>query len=136
MELSIIIPVYNVKEYLKRCVQSVVKQDFSDYEIILIDDMRKKVEKLIDQTNEDLETAQEDYNACLELERKYNSKIEQIKTSIVEAFPGDVSLPEKYLKESEKKVYDMNVARSTILKIDEFINILENENVKKTQAAR
>ena len=37
-KISVIIPVYNVKAYLEKCVESVVNQDFSDYEIILIDD--------------------------------------------------------------------------------------------------
>lgn len=36
--LSIIIPVYNVEKYIKQCVESVLNQEFSDYEIILIDD--------------------------------------------------------------------------------------------------
>lgn len=36
--LSIIIPVYNVAEYLDRCVKSVLSQDYCDYEIILVDD--------------------------------------------------------------------------------------------------
>lgn len=35
---SIIIPVYNVEKYLKECIESVLTQDFYDYEIILIDD--------------------------------------------------------------------------------------------------
>ena len=38
IKFSIIIPVYNVKEYLKRCVDSVVKQTYSDIDILLIDD--------------------------------------------------------------------------------------------------
>lgn len=38
MELSIIVPVYNVKNYLERCIESVIKQEYTDYEIILIDD--------------------------------------------------------------------------------------------------
>lgn len=35
---SIIVPVYNVEKYLAECVQSVLSQEFDDYEIILIDD--------------------------------------------------------------------------------------------------
>lgn len=38
MKVSVIIPVYNVKPYLERCVQSVFIQDYSDMEIILVDD--------------------------------------------------------------------------------------------------
>ena len=35
---SVIIPVYNVEQYLNQCVCSVLNQAFSDYEIILVDD--------------------------------------------------------------------------------------------------
>lgn len=38
MGCSVIIPVYNVKAYLDRCLQSVVAQSYPDVEIILIDD--------------------------------------------------------------------------------------------------
>ena len=38
MKLSIIIPIYNVETYLRKCIDSVLKQDYSDYEIILVDD--------------------------------------------------------------------------------------------------
>ena len=36
--ISIIIPVYNVDKYLKRCVASVINQTYTDIEIILVDD--------------------------------------------------------------------------------------------------
>lgn len=36
--LSVIIPVYQVEKYLKRCIDSVLAQKFIDYEIILVDD--------------------------------------------------------------------------------------------------
>lgn len=36
--ISIIIPVYNIENYLKECVESVLDQTFDDYEIILVDD--------------------------------------------------------------------------------------------------
>lgn len=38
MKFSIIIPVYNVKDYLPKCVDSVLVQDCHDCEIILVDD--------------------------------------------------------------------------------------------------
>ena len=38
MIFSVVIPVYNVKDYLPKCIDSVLAQDFEDYEVILIDD--------------------------------------------------------------------------------------------------
>ncbi len=37
-ELSIIVPVYKVEQYLPRCVDSILAQTFTDFELILIDD--------------------------------------------------------------------------------------------------
>ena len=36
--VSVLIPVYNVESYLARCIESVLKQDFQDWEMILVDD--------------------------------------------------------------------------------------------------
>ena len=36
--VSVIVPVYNVKDYLKECVDSLIAQDYPDMEILLIDD--------------------------------------------------------------------------------------------------
>lgn len=38
---SIIVPVYNVEQYLDECVRSVLAQTFSDFELILVDDGSK-----------------------------------------------------------------------------------------------
>ena len=38
MKFSIIVPVYNVQNYLKECVNSLLAQDYSDMEVLLIDD--------------------------------------------------------------------------------------------------
>lgn len=38
MQFSVIVPVYNVEKYLDTCVQSILKQSFADYELILVDD--------------------------------------------------------------------------------------------------
>ena len=36
--ISVVIPVYNVEKYLKECIDSVLSQDYTDLQIILIDD--------------------------------------------------------------------------------------------------
>ena len=36
--LSIVIPVYNAEKYLACCLDSILAQDYSDYEVILVDD--------------------------------------------------------------------------------------------------
>ena len=36
--LSVIVPVYNVEKYIRNCLDSILAQDFTDYEIILVDD--------------------------------------------------------------------------------------------------
>jgi len=36
--ISIIIPVYNVEKYLRVCLDSVINQSYSDYEVIIVDD--------------------------------------------------------------------------------------------------
>ena len=37
-KISIIVPVYNVEKYLRKCVDSILNQTFKDFELILVDD--------------------------------------------------------------------------------------------------
>lgn len=37
-KISIIVPVYKAEKYLVKCIESIMKQTFSDYELLLIDD--------------------------------------------------------------------------------------------------
>lgn len=36
--ISIIVPVYKAEKYLNRCVDSILVQTFTDFELLLIDD--------------------------------------------------------------------------------------------------
>ena len=37
-EVSIIVPVYQVEKYIRQCVDSILGQTFTDFELILVDD--------------------------------------------------------------------------------------------------
>ena len=38
LKLSIIVPVYKVEQYIHKCVDSILNQTFTDFELILVDD--------------------------------------------------------------------------------------------------
>ena len=39
--ISVIVPVYNAELYLLDCIQSIISQSFTDWELILVDDGSK-----------------------------------------------------------------------------------------------
>lgn len=63
---SIIIPAYNVQEYVNRAIDSVLKQDFKDYELIVINDAST------DKTEEVVKQYEEKYNNVKLISHKEN----------------------------------------------------------------
>ena len=47
-KVSIVVPVYNVEQYLDECVQSLLNQTLKDIEIILVDDESPDIRKMED----------------------------------------------------------------------------------------
>ena len=39
--ISVIVPVYNVEQYLRKCIDSIISQTYKNLEIILVDDGSK-----------------------------------------------------------------------------------------------
>ncbi len=36
--LSVVVPAYNIEQYVEQCIQSILKQTFTDFELIIVDD--------------------------------------------------------------------------------------------------
>ena len=74
MKVSIIIPVYNVAPYVEECIQSVLRQDYKNLEIIIIDDCgtdnsMELVEELVKNSSRDIVILKHDYNKGLSAAR-------------------------------------------------------------------
>ncbi len=49
MKISVIVPVYNTKKYLKRCLESIINQSLKEIEIIVINDgSKEEIDDIID----------------------------------------------------------------------------------------
>jgi glycosyltransferase involved in cell wall biosynthesis len=134
MKLSIIIPVYNVEQYLQSCVQSVITQTYQDLQVILVDDgstdssgilcdqlaqqdsrmqvVHKENGGLSDARNAGLKVATGDYVAFLDSDDVYllNDGLEQL-MALAQAEQPDVLLFQAVdvypNHQSVRKAYDL-----------------------------
>ncbi len=80
--ISVIVPVYNVEKYLARCVDSILAQDFSDYEILLIDDgSTDSSGKICDKY--------EEKNSCIRTVHKQNGGLSDARNRGIEESAGE-----------------------------------------------
>ncbi len=74
-KFSLIVPVYNVEKYIKKCLDSIFKQSFKDFEVVVVNDgtkdnsmdiVKKYNVKIIEQENKGLSEARNTgiKNAC------------------------------------------------------------------------
>lgn len=62
IKISVIVPIYNTEKFLRKCIESIVKQTLQEIEIILINDG----------------STDNSHNICLEYAEKYSEKIRYI----------------------------------------------------------
>ncbi len=101
MKISVVVAVYNIEKYIKDCVESILAQDFDDFEVILVDDgstdksgaicdkFTDKRVKVIHQKN-------------LGLSEARNNGLAAAKGDFIAFIDGDDTISEHYLS----KLYD------------------------------
>ena len=85
MRFSVIVPAYNVQDYIVSCVDSILKQSFKDYEIVLVNDGST------DATFEHCEELSKK-NGCIKLVNKENGGLSSARNSGIKKALGDYLL--------------------------------------------
>ncbi len=99
-KFSIIIPVYNVEKYIKKCLDSVFNQSFKDYEVIVVNDGTK--DNSMDIVKEyDVKTINQD-NQGLSVAR--NTGVSKAKGEYVLFLDSDDYIEKDLLKELNKSL--------------------------------
>ena len=130
IKISVVVPVYNVEKYIKKCIDSLLDQEFEEYEIIVINDgtidnSMDYVKKVRDNTNKIIIYNQE--NAGLSAAR--NSGIRLARGKYILFCDSDDRLEKDCLsilyEEMEKNSLDLLLYDAYMLRED---NSLEREN--------
>ena len=85
MKFSVIVPAYNVQDYIVSCIDSILKQSFKDYEIVLVNDGST------DATFEHCEELSEK-NGCIKLVNKENGGLSSARNAGINKAEGDYLL--------------------------------------------
>lgn len=105
MLFSVIVPMYNVKPYAEKCIASILKQNFNDYELILVDDGSKDgTEIIIDdyaKQNERIHVIHK-RNEGLTSARKAGAAV--AKGEYIVAVDGDDWIEPEYLRTFERAI--------------------------------
>jgi len=123
--ISIIVPVYNVEKYLNKCIDSILNQTFSDFELILVDDgSTDSSGSICDKYNDDRITVIHKENGGISSAR--NTGIDIAKGDFI----GFVDSDDFIHKDMYKILYDNIIKYTGDIAICKEKNVYENELVE------
>ena len=80
--ISVLVPVYNVEKYLRRCIDSVLAQTYTDYEIILVNDGSTD-------RSGDICDAYAEKHSCIRVIHQKNAGVAQARNALLTAARGE-----------------------------------------------
>jgi glycosyltransferase involved in cell wall biosynthesis len=127
--ISVIVPVYNIEKYIRRCVESVVKQSYKNLEIILINDCStdgspELCDKLATKDNR-IKVIHQPENQGLSVSR--NTGVEHSTGEIIAFIDGDDYVVEDYIA----RLYGLMKEHNADITITAFINEYEETGKRK-----
>lgn len=139
-KISIIVPVYNVYEYIDKCLKSLINQEYDDYEVIVVNDGTKdNSQEIIDKYVKDYPSLVKSYikeNGGLSSARNYGiNKAEGKYLLFVDSDdyiePYTLSKLSTYIDNDKSDIYVFNmniVGNGQVIKKDTFNKNIDNIN--------
>ncbi|MBR3365774.1 glycosyltransferase [Candidatus Saccharibacteria bacterium] len=99
LKVSIIVPAYNIAEYLPACLDSILAQDFEDFEIIIIDDgSTDQTPKIADEYEEKFDKISTIHQKNAGLSAARNTGIKKAKGKYLAFIDGDDLIAKSFLR--------------------------------------
>ncbi len=128
MKLSIIIPIYNVERYLNKCIDSVINQNYDDYEVLLIDDGSIDYSgKICDRYSKEYSFIKTFHKSNSGLSDARNYGITRATGEYIIFVDGDDFLQENVLS----KIAEYLKQNKCEIMITRLVESFENENIEK-----
>lgn len=126
IQLSIIIPVYNVEKYLRKCLDSVLDQDLSNYEVIIVNDgSTDGSESIINEYTDK-------YGERIKAYKKENGGLSSARNYGVPYAQGEYICfldSDDYVEKNHyRKMYDLAKNDNADLVVSDFEYVWENKN--------
>lgn len=83
-KISVIVPIYNVEEYLERCIDSILIQDYDNFEVVLVDDCSTDKSSTIAKNYSELYPRK-----CIFVQRESNGKLSAARNTGIKVSTGD-----------------------------------------------
>ncbi len=101
---SIVVPVYNVEKYIKKCLDSIKNQTFTDFEVLLVDDCGQ------DSSVEIIENYAKEDNRFKIIHHEHNQGVAQARNTAFDAAQGEYLVcvdPDDWINERAlEKIYE------------------------------
>lgn len=125
MKISIIVPVYNVAEYLPQCLESLINQKCDDFEIICVNDGSK------DNSLEVLNSYKEKFGDILKVYTKKNGGLADTRNYGIEKSTGDyigfVDSDDWVDLNMFKDMMDVAILKSADIVVCDYTEVYENQ---------
>lgn len=111
MKISVIIPIYNSEQYVKRCVDSILEQTFSNFELLLINDgSTDKSGDICDALAKQDSRISVFHTANNGVSEARNHGLKHAKGEYITFIDSDDHVPKNYLQELYKGIYDADIS--------------------------